>query len=45
MGNMKYRNMDEFTKIIVKGTVDRSKKFFQPRLTMAKMVFLLQAIN
>ena len=33
MGNMKYRNMDEFTKIITKGTVDRSKKIFFPAKT------------
>ena len=33
MGKMKYRNMDEFTKIIAKGTVDRSKKIFFPAKT------------
>ncbi|MDA9749202.1 SURF1 family protein [Pelagibacteraceae bacterium] len=33
MGKMKYRNMDEFTKIITKGTVDRSKKIFFPAKT------------
>ena len=33
MGNMKYRNMEEFTKIITKGTVDRSKKIFFPAKT------------
>ena len=42
MGKMKYRNMDEFTKIIAKGTIDRSKKFFFPQKhTMEKMVILL----
>ena len=42
MGNMKYPNMEEFTKIITKGTVDRSKKyFFLPKHIMEKMVFLL----
>ncbi len=33
MGKMKYRNIDEFTKIITKGTVDRSKKIFFPAKT------------
>ena len=33
MGKMKYRNMDEFTKIITKGTIDRSKKIFFPAKT------------
>ena len=33
MGNMKYPNMEEFTKIITKGTVDRSKKIFFPAKT------------
>jgi len=33
MGKMKYRNMDEFTKIIANGTVDRSKKIFFPAKT------------
>ena len=33
MGKMKYRNVDEFTKIIAKGTVDRSKKIFFPAKT------------
>ena len=33
MGKMKYRNMDEFTKVIAKGTVDRSKKIFFPAKT------------
>ena len=33
MGKMKYRNMDEFTKIIAKGTIDRSKKIFFPAKT------------
>ena len=32
MGNMKYRNMEEFTKIITKGTVDRSKKIFSSQI-------------
>ena len=30
MGKMKYPNIEEFTKIISKGTVDRSKKIFLP---------------
>ena len=33
IGKMKYKNMDEFTKIISKGTVDRSKKIFFPAKT------------
>ena len=33
MGKMKYREMDEFTKIITRGTVDRSKKIFFPAKT------------
>ena len=30
MGEMKYPNIDEFTKVITLGTVDRSKKIFFP---------------
>ena len=34
MGKMKYPNIDEFTKVITLGTVDRSKKIFFPAKTM-----------
>ena len=33
MGKMKYPNIEEFTKIISKGTIDRSKKIFLPAKT------------
>ncbi len=33
MGKMKYRNIEEFTKIITNGTIDRSKKIFFPAKT------------
>ncbi len=33
MGKMKYPNIEEFTKIISKGTIDRSKKVFFPART------------
>ncbi len=33
MGKMKYPNIEEFTKIISKGTIDRSKKIFFPAKT------------
>ena len=34
MGKMKYPNIDEFTKVITLGTVDRSKKIFFPAKTL-----------
>ena len=33
MGKMKYPNIEEFTKIISRGTIDRSKKIFFPAKT------------
>ena len=33
MGKMKYPNIEEFTKIVSKGTIDRSKKIFFPAKT------------
>ena len=34
LGKMKYPNIDEFTKVITLGTVDRSKKIFFPAKTL-----------
>ena len=34
MGKMKYPKIDEFTKVITLGTVDRSKKIFFPAKTL-----------
>ena len=33
MGKMKYRNLEEFTKVIANGKIDRSKKIFFPAKT------------